>query len=64
MVFFICLFYVVASVTMQAQKEAPPDMHCKDKFLLQSAVAPAGSSLKDISADMVITVFEFVGFSL
>ncbi|MBA0611190.1 hypothetical protein Godav_011891 [Gossypium davidsonii] len=23
-------------VTMQAQKEAPPDMQCKDKFLLQS----------------------------
>ncbi|KAK8718403.1 hypothetical protein V6N13_045638 [Hibiscus sabdariffa] len=26
-------------VTMQAQKEAPPDMQCKDKFLLQSVVA-------------------------
>ncbi|GAU20742.1 hypothetical protein TSUD_231570 [Trifolium subterraneum] len=25
-------------VTMQAQKEAPPDMQCKDKFLLQSTM--------------------------
>ncbi|KAL3571835.1 hypothetical protein D5086_025739 [Populus alba] len=25
---------------MQGQKESPPDMQCKDKFLLQSVVAP------------------------
>ncbi|XP_019420369.1 PREDICTED: vesicle-associated protein 1-2-like [Lupinus angustifolius] len=39
-------------VTMQAQKEAPPDMQCKDKFLLQSVKTNDGASPKDISADM------------
>ncbi|KAI4356732.1 hypothetical protein L6164_000727 [Bauhinia variegata] len=39
-------------VTMQAQKEAPADMQCKDKFLFQSAVAPAGATSKDITAEM------------
>ncbi|KAI3804234.1 hypothetical protein L1987_25624 [Smallanthus sonchifolius] len=37
------------TVTMQAQKEAPPDMQCKDKFLLQSAVASHGATTKDIT---------------
>ncbi|KAM7256661.1 hypothetical protein ACFE04_012402 [Oxalis oulophora] len=39
-------------VTMQAQKEAPADMQCKDKFLLQSASAPEGTTVKDITAEM------------
>ncbi|KAF5744296.1 Plant VAP [Tripterygium wilfordii] len=39
-------------VTMQAQKEAPSDMQCKDKFLLQSAVASPGTTLKDITPEM------------
>lgn len=39
-------------VTMQAQKEAPPDMQCKDKFLLQSVVASAGATAKDVTAEM------------
>ncbi|PSS11531.1 Vesicle-associated protein 1-1, N-terminally processed like [Actinidia chinensis var. chinensis] len=39
-------------VTMQAQKEAPPDMQCKDKFLLQSAVASPGATPKDITSEM------------
>ncbi|KAL3499577.1 hypothetical protein ACH5RR_038670 [Cinchona calisaya] len=39
-------------VTMQAQKEAPADMVCRDKFLLQSAVASAGATPKDITGDM------------
>ncbi|GAB4857097.1 Vesicle-associated protein 1-2 [Ancistrocladus abbreviatus] len=39
-------------VTMQAQKEAPPDMQCKDKFLLQSVVATPGATAKDITAEM------------
>ena len=38
---------------MQAQKEAPPDMQCRDKFLLQSVVVSPGSSAKDITAEMV-----------
>ncbi|TKY55442.1 Vesicle-associated protein 1-2 [Spatholobus suberectus] len=39
-------------VTMQAQKEAPPDMQCKDKFLLQSVKTIDGANPKDITADM------------
>ncbi|KAL4592980.1 hypothetical protein LXL04_005989 [Taraxacum kok-saghyz] len=39
-------------VTMQAQKEAPPDMVCKDKFLLQSVVATPGAAAKDITPEM------------
>lgn len=38
---------------MQAPKEAPPDMQCKDKFLIQSVVAPDGTTAKDISAELV-----------
>uniref|UniRef100_A0A5B6ZCA8 Putative vesicle-associated protein 1-2 n=1 Tax=Davidia involucrata TaxID=16924 RepID=A0A5B6ZCA8_DAVIN len=39
-------------VTMQAQKEAPPDLQCKDKFLLQSVVAYPGATAKDITPEM------------
>jgi hypothetical protein len=40
-------------VTMQAQKELPPDMHCKDKFLLQSVIAsPGATTAKDITPEM------------
>ncbi|KAH8514110.1 hypothetical protein H0E87_007098 [Populus deltoides] len=39
-------------VTMQAQKEAPTDMQCKDKFLLQSVKTNDGVSAKDINAEM------------
>ncbi|KAH9621413.1 hypothetical protein KSS87_006452 [Heliosperma pusillum] len=39
-------------VTMQAQKEAPPDLQCKDKFLLQSVIAPHGAAVKDITPEM------------
>lgn len=35
-------------VTMQAQREAPPDMQCKDKFLVQSVVATSATTVKDI----------------
>ncbi|XVF22755.1 hypothetical protein REPUB_Repub12eG0198300 [Reevesia pubescens] len=40
------------SVTMQAQKDAPPDMQCKDKFLLQCVVASPGATPKDITPEM------------
>ncbi|XP_076930744.1 vesicle-associated protein 1-1-like [Bidens hawaiensis] len=40
------------TVTMQAQKEAPPDMQCKDKFLLQSVVVSSGIATKDITPEM------------
>ncbi|KAJ4712758.1 Vesicle-associated 1-1-like protein [Melia azedarach] len=39
-------------VTMQAQKEAPVDMQCKDKFLLQSVKTNDGATAKDINAEM------------
>nr|CAD1820733.1 unnamed protein product [Ananas comosus var. bracteatus] len=38
-------------VTMQAQREAPPDLQCKDKFLVQSVVTSAGTTAKDITAE-------------
>ncbi|XP_058222561.1 vesicle-associated protein 1-2-like isoform X2 [Rhododendron vialii] len=41
------------TVTMQAQKSAPPDMVCKDKFLVQSTVVPEGTTDEDINASMV-----------
>ncbi|KAK2992664.1 hypothetical protein RJ640_014914, partial [Escallonia rubra] len=36
------------TVTMQAQRSAPADMHCKDKFLVQSTVVPYGTTEEDI----------------
>ncbi|XP_058077770.1 vesicle-associated protein 2-2-like isoform X3 [Magnolia sinica] len=36
------------TVTMQAQREAPPDMQCKDKFLIQSTIVPFGTTPEDI----------------
>ncbi|KAJ1395173.1 PapD-like superfamily [Sesbania bispinosa] len=38
--------------TMQAQRTAPPDMQCKDKFLIQSTVVPFGATEEDITSDM------------
>ncbi|KAL8153253.1 hypothetical protein V2J09_011013 [Rumex salicifolius] len=35
---------------MQAQKEAPASMQCKDKFLVQSVIAP--ETTKDLAAEM------------
>ncbi|KAL0429047.1 UNVERIFIED_CONTAM: Vesicle-associated protein 1-3 [Sesamum radiatum] len=40
------------TVTMQAQKEAPPDMQCRDKFLVQSVIAPEGATSKDVTPEM------------
>ncbi|KAJ6879119.1 vesicle-associated protein [Populus alba x Populus x berolinensis] len=51
MSFLLVLDWIVL-VTMQGQKESPPDMQCKDKFLLQSVVAPDGTTTKDINSDM------------
>ncbi|ONK59014.1 uncharacterized protein A4U43_C08F2080 [Asparagus officinalis] len=39
-------------VTMQAQREAPPDMQCKDKFLVQSVITKEGVAPKDITPEM------------
>lgn len=38
---------------MHVQKEGPPDLQCKDKFLVQSVVASDGATAEDMSADMV-----------
>lgn len=38
---------------MQAQKTAPPDMQLKDKFLVQSTIAPYGSADEDIVPGLV-----------
>lgn len=43
----------ILAVTMQAQKETPADLQCKDKFLLQSVVVPDGVTTKDITPEMV-----------
>lgn len=40
------------TVTMQAQKSAPSDMQCKDKFLIQSTVVPYGTSEEEITSSM------------
>ncbi|KAJ0092337.1 hypothetical protein Patl1_25564 [Pistacia atlantica] len=40
------------AVTMQAQRVAPPDFLCKDKFLIQSTVVPFGTTDEDITSDM------------
>ena len=39
---------------MQAFKEPPPDMACKDKFLIQSTAVPEETTDEDITASMVI----------
>ncbi|XP_023636880.1 vesicle-associated protein 1-3 isoform X1 [Capsella rubella] len=41
------------TVTMQAQKEAPLDMQCKDKFLVQTVIVSDGTTSKDVLAEMV-----------
>jgi len=50
---FLSHFFFSSTVTMQAQKEAPSDMQCKDKFLLQSVKVEDGIAAKDITAEMV-----------
>ncbi|KAK3153011.1 hypothetical protein QOZ80_2BG0166470 [Eleusine coracana subsp. coracana] len=39
-------------VTMQAPTVVPPDLQCKDKFLVQSVVVSDGLSAKDITSQM------------
>lgn len=49
-VYYAGLYLVV---TMQAPKEVPPDLQCRDKFLIQSIVAPYGATMKEITSEMV-----------
>eukprot|EP00252_Welwitschia_mirabilis_P006038 TRINITY_DN1672_c0_g1_i1.p1 TRINITY_DN1672_c0_g1~~TRINITY_DN1672_c0_g1_i1.p1 ORF type:complete len:240 (-),score=54.50 TRINITY_DN1672_c0_g1_i1:13-732(-) len=39
-------------VTLQPQQEAPPDLQCRDKFLIQSVIVSKGSSVQDISQEL------------
>ncbi|KAL2348199.1 hypothetical protein Fmac_002199 [Flemingia macrophylla] len=41
----------IIRVTLQAQREYPQDMQCKDKFLLQSTVVNANTDVDDLPAD-------------
>ncbi|MQL91174.1 hypothetical protein Taro_023788 [Colocasia esculenta] len=40
------------TVTMQAQKVAPSDLQCKDKFLVQSTIVPFGTTEEDLNANL------------
>uniref|UniRef100_A0A1J3IG61 Vesicle-associated protein 1-3 n=1 Tax=Noccaea caerulescens TaxID=107243 RepID=A0A1J3IG61_NOCCA len=42
----------IVTVTMQAQKEAPLDMQCKDKFLVQTVIVSDGTTSKQVLAEM------------
>ncbi|XP_059444735.1 vesicle-associated protein 2-1 [Corylus avellana] len=44
----------IIRVTLQAQREYPPDMHCKDKFLLQSTIVPPHSDVDELPQDTFI----------
>uniref|UniRef100_A0A2N9F1X9 MSP domain-containing protein n=1 Tax=Fagus sylvatica TaxID=28930 RepID=A0A2N9F1X9_FAGSY len=39
---------------MQAQRTAPSDMVCKDKFLIQSTIVPVGTTDEDITPSMFV----------
>ncbi|KAL6349092.1 hypothetical protein AAG906_033748 [Vitis piasezkii] len=41
----------VIRVTSQAQRDYPPDMQCKDKFLLQSTIVPPHTDLDELPQD-------------
>ncbi|KAJ4712653.1 Vesicle-associated protein 2-1 [Melia azedarach] len=41
----------VIRVTLQAQRESPPDMQCKDKFLLQSTIVPPNTDVDELPPD-------------
>lgn len=40
------------TIMMQAQKEVPPDMQCRDKFLVQSVEIPQGQDTKELSQEL------------
>jgi hypothetical protein len=39
---------------MKPQEEAPPNMHCKDMFLVQSVVVREATTTKDLIDEMVL----------
>jgi len=40
---------------MQALKEAPADMQCRDKLLFQCKVVEPETTAKDVTSEMVLT---------
>ncbi|KAG8374645.1 hypothetical protein BUALT_Bualt10G0017600 [Buddleja alternifolia] len=42
----------VIRVTLQAQREYPPNMQCKDKFLLQSTIVPPNTEVDELPKDI------------
>jgi hypothetical protein len=38
---------------MQAPKVAPPDLICRDKFLVQSTAVPEGTKEEDVTSNTV-----------
>jgi hypothetical protein len=48
-----CLQTTGFSVTLQAQREYPLDMQCKDKFLLQSTIVPPPANVDELPPDTV-----------
>lgn len=49
------------TVTMQAQREIPEDMVCKDKFLIQGTVVPAETTSDEVTSSLV-WIFNTVWF--
>lgn len=45
--------FCICTVTLQAQREYPPDMQCKDKFLLQSTIVGPNTDVDDLPANTV-----------
>ncbi|KAK7344209.1 hypothetical protein VNO77_13562 [Canavalia gladiata] len=41
-------------VTMQAQRVAPEDIVCKDKFLIQSIIVPAETASEDVTSSLFV----------
>lgn len=40
-------------MTLQTQREYPPNMLCKDKFLVQSSVVPSNTNVDELPQDTV-----------
>lgn len=48
------------AVTLQAQREYPPDNQCKDKFLLQSTIVTPDTDVDELPQDTVRVVLSKV----
>ncbi|KAG7015698.1 Vesicle-associated protein 2-1 [Cucurbita argyrosperma subsp. argyrosperma] len=42
---------IIRGLTLQAQREYPADMQCRDKFLLQSTIVPPNTDVDELPAD-------------